>query len=655
MDALRHAPKDATPATCARQSSCASALPFADRQDFRDVERGFIASLPEVEIKNADGRIVWSLRDYAFLNAEDVPPTVNPSLWRQAQLNMTNGLFQVTDRVYQVRGFDISNMTIIEGRRGIIVIDPLISTETARAALDLYTSHRGKRPVSAVIYSHSHVDHYGGVRGVIDESEVRAGNVMVVAPDRFLEEVTSENVLAGAAMLRRAQFQFGTTLFKGPRGQIDAGLGKGTSRGTVTLIPPTVVIKQPIETLVIDGVEILFQLTPDSEAKAEMQMFYPGLKALNLAENTTHNLHNVYPIRGAQVRDSLAWSRYINEARDRYAPKVDVLFAQHHWPVWGNGRVLDFLAKQRDCYKYLHDQTVRMMSHGLKAAEIAEQLTLPASLEREWSLRGYYGTLSHNVKAIYQRYLGWYDANPANLNPHPPRERSLRAVDYMGGAAAIMARARSDFELGDYRWVADVMSQVVQAEPENQEARQLAADAYEQLGYQAESATWRNAYLLGAFELRNGTPAMRVRAPVSADVVSALSLPLFFDYLGVRLNGPKAAGKRSVINWIFPELGESYVLNLANCVLSYLPGKLAAAADTTIRLDRQVLTQIVMRQMTLTEAVEQGSVAIEGDASKLHELFDLLDEFQLMFPVIEARAGIASDLDRQSPSGRGNP
>jgi alkyl sulfatase BDS1-like metallo-beta-lactamase superfamily hydrolase len=366
---------------------------------------------------------------------------------------------------------------------------------------------------------------------------------------------------------------------------------------------------------------------------------------LNLAENATHNLHNVYPIRGAQVRDSLAWARYINEARDRYAPKVDVLFAQHHWPVWGNARVLDFLAKQRDCYKYLHDQTVRMMSHGLKAAEIAEQLALPASLEREWSLRGYYGTLSHNVKSIYQRYLGWYDANPANLNPHPPRERSLRTVAYMGGAAAIMTRARKDFEGGDYRWVADVMSQVVHAEPENQEARQLAADAYEQLGYQAESATWRNAYLLGAFELRNGTPALKVRAPVSADVINALSLPLFFDYLGVRLNGAKAAGKRSVSNWIFPELGESYVLNLENGVLSYVADKRALDADTTITLGRQALTQIVMRQMTLGQAVDQGAVVIEGDAMKLNELFDLLDEFQLMFPVIEAHPSSAPDRD----------
>jgi alkyl sulfatase BDS1-like metallo-beta-lactamase superfamily hydrolase len=635
-------PKDATPATCAHHALCAAALPFGDTQDFSDAGRGFIATLPEVEIKSAEGRVVWSLREYAFLTAEEAPPTVHPSLWRQARLNMTNGLFQVTDRIYQVRGFDISNMTIIEGSRGIIVIDPLISAETARAALDLYTAHRGQRPVTALIYSHSHVDHYGGARGVVDERDVQAGNVVVIAPDRFIEEVTNENVLAGAPMIRRAQFQFGATLFKGPRGQVDAGLGKVTSRGTVTLIPPTVVIKQPIETHVIDGVEILFQLTPDTEAKAEMQMYYPGLRALNLAENATHNLHNVYPIRGAQVRDALAWARYVNEARDRYAPKVDVVFAQHHWPVWGNGRVLDFLAKQRDGYKYMHDQTVRLMSHGLKAAEIAEQLTMPSSLQQEWHLRGYYGTLSHNVKAIYQRYIGWYDANPANLNPHPPTERSKRAVAYMGGAAATIARAREDFAKGDYRWVADVMSQVVFAEPQNMEARALAADAYEQLGYQAESATWRNAYLLGAFELRNGTPSLQARAPVSPDVVRALTLPLFFDYLGVRLNGPKAAGKRSVINWDLPDMGEKYVLNLENCALSYLAGKHVPDADATVTLDRQTLNRIAMRQTTPADAIAAGTVKVAGDAGKLHELFDLLDDFRIMFPVIEPHPGVAS-------------
>lgn len=633
-----NAPKNATAATCNHNKSFLDALPFGDTQDFTDAARGHIATLPEVEIRNERGRVVWSLRDYAFLAHAEAPDTVNPSLWRQARLNMHNGLFQVSDRIYQVRGFDISNMTIIEGQHGIIIIDPLVSTETARASLELYYTHRGRKPVTAVIYSHSHVDHYGGVRGVVDETDVIAGNVAVIAPDRFLEEVTAENVIAGLPMTRRAQFQFGATLFRGPRGQVDAGLGKVTSRGTVTLIPPTQIIRQPVEIHTVDGVEIVFQLTPDTEAKAEMHMFFPGLRALNLAENATHNLHNVYPIRGAQVRDALAWAKYLNEARESYAPKADVVFAQHHWPVWGNGRVLDFLAKQRDAYKFLHDQTVRLMSHGLKSTEIAERLRFPRSLEQEWSVRGYYGTISHNAKSVYQRYIGWYDANPANLSPHPPAERAKRAVAYMGGAAAAIAKAREDFASGDYRWVADVMSQVVFAEPQNQEARDLAADAYEQLGYQAESATWRNAYLLGAYELRHGTPPINARAPVSPDVVKALTVPLFFDYLGVRLNGPKADGRRIVINWVFTDIGERYVLNLENAALTYLANKQADAPDATVTLERPVIGRILMDQISLADATAKGLVSIDGEADKVVELFSLMDEFRLMFPVIEPRA-----------------
>ncbi len=630
-------PKDATATTGNHNRSVLAALPFDDSQDFVDASRGFITSLPEVEIYNDQGRVVWSLREYAFLAHEEPPPTVNPSLWRQARLNMHHGLFQVTDRIYQVRGFDISNMTIIEGNRGLIVIDPLVSSETARTAIELYFAHRGQRPVTAVIYSHSHVDHYGGVKGVINESEVQAGNVVVIAPDRFIEEITQENVLVGGPMIRRAQFQFGATLFKGARGQVDAGLGKVTSRGTVTLIAPTQVICEPVEIHTIDGVEILFQLTPDTEAKAEMHMFYPGLRALNLAENATHNLHNIYPIRGAQVRDANAWAKYINEARDRYAPKADVVFAQHHWPVWGNARVMDYLAKQRDAYKYLHDQTVRLMNHGLKATEIAEQLALPQSLEKEWSVRGYYGTLSHNAKSIYQRYIGWYDANPAHLNPLPPADRSAKLVEYMGGEAAATAKAREDFAQGAYRWVAEIMTEVVFANPANDEARNLAADAMEQLGYQAESATWRNAYLQGAHELRNGLPQTLARAPVSPDVIKALSVPLFFDYLGVRLNGPQAEGKRIVINWIFPDISERYVLNLENCALTYLADQTDENAHVTVTLERPVLSRVLLREITLADAIRSSVISLDGDADKLSELFALIDDFRFLFEILEPR------------------
>ncbi len=635
MTAGTQSPKDATSITCAHNRSFLDTLPFGDRADFEDARRGFIGTLPKVEFRNAEGRVIYSLEDYAFLAGEQAPNTVNPSLWRQARLNMANGLFQVTDRIYQVRGFDISNMTIIEGSRGLIVIDPLISAEIARAGLELYGQHGGDKPVTAVIYSHSHVDHFGGVRGVVDEAEVKAGNVAVIAPDRFMEEVTKENVLAGTPMLRRAMFQFGAMLPKGPRGQVDAGLGKITSRGTVTLIPPTQIIKEPVEVHTVDGVEMVFQLTPDTEAPAEMHMFYPGLKALNLAENATHNLHNIYPIRGAQVRDANAWAKYLNEARDRFATKADVVFAQHHWPVWGNARLLDYLAKQRDTYKYLHDQTLRLMNHGLKAPEIAERLALPRSLENEWHVRGYYGTFSHNSKAVYQRYLGWYDGNPANLNPLPPVERAKKYVAYMGGAEAATARAREDWAKGEYRWVAEAMSQVVFAEPGNKPARELCADALEQLGYQAEAATWRNAYLLGAHELRSDLPRAPARPGAGTDIVRGLTLDLFFDFLGVRLNGEKAEGKTIVVNWEFPDTGQRYALTLQNCALTYLADRHAPEPDCTVTLDRTTLNRVILRELALPEALAQGLVRIAGNGMKVAELFALLDDFSMGFEVVE--------------------
>jgi alkyl sulfatase BDS1-like metallo-beta-lactamase superfamily hydrolase len=630
-------PRDAEPLTAALNRAVLESLPFADTQDFDDAGRGLLAALPDLEIKNDQGRIVWSLRDYAFLADEQAPPTVNPSLWRQARLNMHHGLFQVTDRIYQIRGFDISNMTLIEGDRGVIVIDPPISTEVARAGLALYRQVRGNRPVTAVIYSHSHTDHHGGVRGVVDEADVSAGRVPIWAPDRFMEEIVSENVLAGTAMIRRAQFQFGATLPKGPRGQVDAGLGKVTSRGTVTLIPPTRIIEKPIEEHRIDGIDVVFQLTPETEAPAEMHMFHPGLRALNLAENATHNLHNTYPIRGAQARDANAWAKYLNVALDRFGRDADVAFAQHHWPVWGNRRVLDFLARQRDLYKYLHDQTVRLMNHGWKAVEIAERLTLPKSLGQTWHVRGYYGTLSHNAKAVYQRYLGWYDANPANLNPLPPVERGRKYVEYMGGADAVIRRARQDFAKGEFRFVAETMSHVVFADPDNTEARALGADALEQLGYAAESATWRNAYLLGALELRRGVPATAARAPISPDVVRAMSLDLFFDYLGIRLDAGRADGRRIVINWVFADLDRRYVMNLENCALTCLADRQSDRADATVTLERAVLNRLVLREVSFADAVAQGQARIDGDAARVAELFGLLDDFSLMFEVIEPK------------------
>jgi alkyl sulfatase BDS1-like metallo-beta-lactamase superfamily hydrolase len=630
-------PKDASAATRARHRAVLAALPFGDVQDFDDARRGFLATLPEVEIRNAAGRVVWSLREYAFLAGEEAPPTVNPSLWRQARLNMHHGLFQVTDRIYQVRGFDVSNMTLVEGDRGVVIIDPLISTECARAGLDLYFQHRPRRPVTAVIYSHSHVDHYGGVRGVVDEADVRAGRVEIVAPARFMDEVVSENVLAGTAMVRRGMFQFGAVLPRGPRGQVDAGIGKVTSRGTVTLIPPTRSIERPVETVHLDGVEIVCQLVPETEAPAEMHMFFPALRALDIPENATHNLHNLYPLRGAQVRDANAWARYLDQALDLFGGDADVLLAQHHWPVWGGARLREYLARQRDLYKYLHDQTVRLMNRGLRAPEIAERLTLPRSQASTWHVRPYYGTFSHNAKAVYQRYLGWYDGNPASLDPLPPVERARKYVEYMGGAAAALARAQEDLARGEYRFVAEVASHLVFADPSSAAARALGADALEQLGYAAESATWRNAYLQGAMELRQGTSAAAARAPISPDLVRGMGLDLFFDYLGVRLDGEKADGRRARINWVFPDLGQRYALTLEHAALTARAGRQHRDADATVTLDRAVLDRLVLRELTFPDAVRAGLARLEGDAAAVVGLFELLDDFALLFPVVEPR------------------
>jgi alkyl sulfatase BDS1-like metallo-beta-lactamase superfamily hydrolase len=637
MPVLPDGPKDATSITQARNRALLDVLPFDDTQDFEDARRGFLGTWPEDAIRNEEGRVVWSLADEPRMGDDAAPDTVNPSLWRQAQLNKLHGLFQVTDGIYQVRGFDASNMTLIEGDRGLIVVDALISAETARAGLDLYRSLRGDRPVTAVILTHCHVDHYGGVRGVVSEDDVRTGRVDIIAPDHFMETVVAESVLPGPARNRRSQYQFGGLLPRGPRGQVDLGGGKTLSRGRVTLIPPTRTIREPIERHTVDGVEIVFQLAPQTEAPAEMHLFFPASRALNLVENATHTMHNIYPIRGAEVRDANAWAHYLNEAMDRFGRETDVVFAQHQWPVWGNQRVLDYLSKQRDAYKYLHDQTVRLMNHGYKADEIAERLALPKSLEQVWHVRGYYGTLSQNVKSVYQRYLGWYDANPAHLNPLPPVERGRKYVEYMGGAASVIERAREDFARGEYRFVAEAMSHVVFADPSNAEARGLGADALEQLGYAAESGAWRNAYLFGAQELRQGLTAISGRALPNPFTVRAMSLDAVFDYLGVRLNADRAEGKTLEINWVFSDLGRRYQTNLSNCALTYLADRSSDQSDATVTLEREVLNRLILGQIPFDDAVQQGVVGVEGAAARVAELFSLLDDFAPMFEIVEPK------------------
>jgi alkyl sulfatase BDS1-like metallo-beta-lactamase superfamily hydrolase len=628
--------KDAEPASRAVNDAFLKTLPFSDRADFEDAKRGFIATLTDGVIPGAGDKPAWDTKPYEFLKSDQAPPTVNPSLWRQAQLNAINGLFKVAERVYQVRGLDLSNLTIIEGDSGLILIDPLLSNETAKAALELYLKNRPAKPVAAVIYTHSHADHFGGAKGVISEDDAKQGKVKVIAPDGFMEHAVAENVIAGNAMARRAQYQFGSALPVGEKAQIDTGLGKALSKGTISLIPPNDLIKQPYETRTVDGVEIEFHLVPGSEAPSEMIMYFPQFKLLNMAEDATHNMHNLYTLRGAEIRDGRLWSRYIAEAIERYGDKTDAVIAQHHWPMWGNERIVAFLKKQRDLYKFIHDQTVRLLNHGLTPTEIAEQLKLPPSLANEWSARGYYGTLSHNAKAVYQFYLGWYDANPADLNPLPRAEEAKKQVEYMGGAEAVIKRAREDFKAGQYRWVASVMSQIVFADPSNKDARNLGADALEQLGYQSEAATWRNAYLLGALELRKGVGA-QAPSTANADLLKGVSIDLAFDFLGVQLNAPKAEGKKIVINWTFTDLNETYVMNLENSALTHTSGKLSDNADASVTLTRAALDAITLKQRTFLGSVLTGDVSVGGNPLKLRELFGLLDEFSPGFEIVEPR------------------
>lgn len=629
-------PKDATEATRHAQAHVCSHLPTETGEDFENARRGFIATMPELIVRNAGGGVVWDMEQYAFeAEGNPAPDTVNPSLWRQAQLNAVHGLFKVTDGIYQVRGFDISNITFIEGKSGFIVIDPLISAEVARAALDLARAHLGNRPVVAVIYTHSHVDHYGGVHGVASEEDVAAGRIRIIAPEGFLEHAVSENVLAGTAMSRRAMFMYGSLLPRGPRGHVDVGLGKATSMGSVGIIPPTESITRSPERLDIDGVEFVFQLTPDTEAPSEMNFFLPGMKALCMAENCSAQLHNLYTPRGAQVRDAKAWSYYIDEAIELFAGDTEVMFACHHWPRWGQDTAVAFLRKQRDMYKYIHDQTLRLANHGMTPLEIAEQLEMPPSLADEWYSRGYYGTLSHNVKAVYQRYLGWFDANPANLHQLPPVDASIRYVEFMGGADAVLEKAQASFEKGDYRWVAQVVNHVVFADPTNQAARTLQADALEQMGYQAESGPWRNFYLCGAQELRHPWPASPVPRTAAAGQVRALPEPQLFDYMSVRLNGEKVGRRRFAINFHFTDSNRHFLLTVENAVMHHYELRDLASADATLAISRADFAELLIGSKTLPALIEADRARLDGSFPVVEELLGLLDQFDLLFNIVE--------------------
>ena len=626
--------KDATEATKAANQALLSELPFSDKTDFDNAKRGLIAPLPSDVIQGQSGNPIWNPQQYGFITPDaEAPATVNPSLWRQSQLINIGGLFEVVEGIYQVRNLDLSNMTIIEGAEGITVVDPLISEETAKAGIDLYYANRGQKPVKAVIYSHSHIDHYGGVRGVVSEEDVASGKVKIYAPEGFLEAAVAENVMAGNTMSRRASYMYGNLLKPDAKGQVGAGLGTTTSAGTVTLIPPTDIITETGQKETIDGLTYEFLMAPGSEAPAEMLWFIEEKKAISAAEDATHTLHNTYSLRGAKIREPLPWSKYLNQALAMWGDRAEVMFAQHHWPTWGNDTVVDLLKKQRDLYRYINDETLRLANQGFTEVEIAERVKLPDSLAHVWANRGYYGSLNHNVKATYVLYLGWFDGNPATLNEHPPVEASKRYVEFMGGAEAVLKKAKDSFDKGDYRWVAQVVNHVIFADPDNQAAKDLEADALEQLGYQAESGPWRNFYLTGAQELRAGVAQLPTPNTASPDTVRAMTPELFFDYLSVRLDRSKAGDATAKLNIDLGGADGKYLLELENGVLNHTAGVQADDADATVTLSRDTLNNIFLHTTTLADAIKAGDVKIAGKQDKLNQLVANLDTFEFWFNI----------------------
>ncbi len=600
---------------------------FNDRTDFENADRGFIASIEPMAISDADGRRIWDMDGWAFLEGS-CPDTANPSLWRQGQLNRRHGLYEVTAGIYQVRGFDLSNMTLVESDHGVIVIDPLVSKETAAAALALYRAHRGERAVTAVIYTHAHIDHFGGVLGVVDADTT----VPILAPEHFLEHAVSENVYAGTAMLRRGYYYAGVTLPKGAVGTLGMGLGPATSTGAIGLIAPTLDITRTGQEEVLDGVRIVFQDTPGTECPAEMNFYFPDHRALCMAENATHNLHNLVTLRGAQVRDPRIWSRYLSEAIELFAHRSDVAFASHHWPTWGSADIVTYLAEQRDLYAYLHDQTLRLMNQGYVGSEIAEMLEMPPGLDDVWHTHGYYGSTSHNVKAVYQRYLGWYDGNPAHLWQHPPVAAAERYVQVIGGVDATVAQANSFLEGGDLRFAAELASHAVFADPDSEAARQVLASALTELGYGSECATWRNCFLTGANELFHEIQHTEVS---SAGMAPALTVTQLFDSIAIRIDGPKAWNEHLRINWTVTatatgaggEDGADYRMELSNGALIHFPTTVREEADLTVRLTKPQLIGLLLEGQT-------DGVEMSGDAGALATLVALVDNPDPDFAVV---------------------
>ena len=633
--ALRAA-KPASEHTQNAQANVREQLNFADRQSFADARRGFIATLEPLTLHRDNGQVSYDLARMSFLD-DDAPDTVNPSLWRQAQLNAKHhGLYEVCDGLYQVRSFDIANMTLIRGNSGWIVIDPLTSSESSAAALQLANQHLGERPVVAVIHTHSHADHFAGVLGVLNPADAASGKVAVIAPKDFVKESLNENVLAGNAMARRSTYMYGNLLPPSPTGYVTTGLGAALSMGTTGFIVPNDFVYETGETRSIDGIEFEFQMTMGTEAPSEFVFYLPQFKALCMSEITSHHLHNVYTPRGAQVRDALAWAAQINESVELFGDRLEIQFACHHWPIWGRAAAIEYLQSQRDLYKYIHDQTLRLANKGYNKEEIAERITLPKSLSEKFYNRDYYGTVHHNSRAVYVKYLGFFDGNPANLYPLPPTEQAVRYLDFMGGADAVVDKAKKYYTAGDYRWVAEVLNHVVMADPEHIPGRALLADTYEQLGYQCESAPWRNFYLCGALELREGLPETRNYA-ASPGMAAGIPIENIFQVMAVRLLPEHAADQDLRLLLHFSDLENDYLLQIKNSVLHYFVAKSGVGSDAQLSLTSAHFKQMIMGQVGAAELIEQQHLTVDGDVNALLQLGSLFDQFPRRYPLVTPR------------------
>ena len=623
---------DATAATVKVNEEMAKALKLDDPQDFEDAKKGFIAR-PEGKIMSADGSTVLIDFDaYKFVEGK-APPTVNPSLWRHAVLNAQIGLFKVTDGIWQVRGFDIADMTLIEGKTGFIVVDPLTARESAAAALAFARKHLGDKPLSAIVFTHSHADHFGGVLGIVSAQEAADRKIPIVASEGFMEEATSENILVGTAMARRSMYQFGKNLEKSAKGNVDTGLGKNVAYGAVGVLVPNQLVTQQTQELVLDGVRFVFHNVPGAEAPAEMTFSVPERKAYGGAENLAQTMHNLLPVRGAKVRDALQWSTYLQEAIDQIGD-AEVYFGQHNWPVWGNARIVEFITKHRDVYKYMHDQTVRLINAGHTPREIAEMVKLPPSLAAYFGARGYYGDLRHNVKAIYQFYLGAYDGNPANLNPLPPQESAKRYLDLIGGADKAVAAAQAAYDAGDYRWAAELLNHAVFGAPDHKAAKELLARTYDQMGYMAEAATWRNSYLSAAMELREGPPKKGIDRSFLIEMLYQTPIERFLEAMAAGLDGPAADGKNLKVNLVLTDINESYVLWIENAVLHHRRAPPAADANATLTLTKPIFIKMMAGTAGVKDTLLSDDLKIDGSKIDLVRFFTLIDKAPGTFEIV---------------------